>query len=105
MSENIDLQDQILNTAAEAHSAQDGIYLAVITALVVTGSPLLQTAAVVLGFGGAKVANKAILKQASGLVRIDQIRNNPEYFVLTYTTGTVAFTALLHYAGMYLPGL
>jgi hypothetical protein len=100
------LTDQVLNTAAEMHSAQDGILLAVLTAMVITGSELLPIVALVLGLGSMKTLNKAVFaKRATELVRVDEIRSNPEYFVIPYVLGSVVFTAILFVASSFLPGL
>lgn len=98
------LQNQILNTTAEMHSAQDGITFGILTALAITGSPLLTVLAIAFGFAGQKATNKMLLLRAStDMLRVDEIRSNPEYFAITWTVTTVAITAFIHFAGIYLP--
>jgi len=103
---NQTVTDQFMNTVSEMHSAQDGLSLAVITSLFLTIPDLLPIIGVVLGFGTMKGMNRLVFaKKSLEIVRVDDIRDNPEYFLVTYVIATPLFTAFLHYATIFVPYL
>jgi len=81
-------REQLLSTAAEMHSAQDGLTAGVLTGLVMADVALVPVVAVALGFGAQRLSRRQLAKRLPDLLRTSQIRSNPEYFVLA---GVLAF--------------
>lgn len=83
------LDDQILSTAAEMHSAQDGLTAGVLLGLVVTQSPLLPIVVVALGFGAQRLSRRELARELPELLRTGQIRSNSEYFIVGVLGGVL----------------
>lgn len=78
----MNLEDQILSSVGEMHSAQDGLTVGVLAVLIATKSPLLPLVAVGLGLGAKRLSRRALARQIPDLVRAGHIRKSPEYFVV-----------------------
>jgi hypothetical protein len=108
MTDNtIDKLDQFMNTASEAHSFQDMAVYGVLSALVIfSGGQVLPILAAALGVGGTQAAGRKILKNtADELLRMDEIRDAPEYAILGFAVGfgvTSAIILGLQYFGVAL---
>lgn len=109
MTENTDLDivDQFMNTASEAHSFQDAAVYGVVGALVLFGGgEILALVAALLGVGGAQAAGRVILRNtAEQLIRMDDIRSAPEYAIGGFAVGfgvTSAIILGLQYFGVAL---
>ncbi len=88
------LDDQILSTTAEMHSAQDGLTAGALLGLVVTQSPLLPIVVVALGFGAQRLSRRELARELPELLRTSQIRSNPEYFVVGAIAGVAIAAAV-----------
>jgi len=81
-------REQLLSTAAEMHSAQDGLTAGVLAGLVMADVTLVPVVAVALGFGAQRLSRRQLAKRLPDLLRTSQIRSNPEYFIIA---GVLAF--------------
>lgn len=79
---SLNLRGQVLNTAAEAHAAQDGLTLGVLFSLSIIFPPAAAVVAGALGLDGMTV--KKLTRKADELVRTDDIEENPEYFTVSF---------------------
>jgi len=83
------LSGELLSSRAEMHSAQDGILVPILVWLPVIN---FDAAIVLYGVLGASVAlsNGSVKLKAlvnylnDNVLRLDQIRNNPEYFAIPF---------------------
>lgn len=96
MSE-IDIVDQFMNQASEAHSFQDAAIYGVLAALMLFGGgKVLPIIAALLGIGGAQAGGWAMLRNTSEeLLRMDDIRDAPEYAILGFAVTFAVTTALI----------
>lgn len=84
-----DLAEQFMNTPSEAHSFQDGVTVGVMIILAVAESTLLPAVLVALGLGTQKIGRRKILEKVEGMVRINEIRDAPEYFLGGIISGAI----------------
>lgn len=78
----LNLRGQLLNTAEEAHAAQDGLTLGLLFSLVLIFPPAAALALAAVGIDSVSV--KKLVRKADDLVRTEDIESSPEYFLVPF---------------------
>jgi hypothetical protein len=93
----------VFRRPAEIHAFQDGFTLLVVFALAGTAPALAALFGVVLLGDG--LGPKKLLKRADDLVRTEEIRENPEYFLVGGILGAVVGVVVGTVLAPYLPAV
>jgi len=103
------LTGEFLSSRAEMHSAQDGVLVAILLWIPMfdlrSAAVLYSVLGLSLTVSNGSVKLKKFVEVVDERIRLQQIRNNPEYFAIPFTAVSIVLFALGYALGVVDPSV